>query len=75
MIKVTKMDGSEMYLNCELIESIIESPDTRITLSNGNRYIVLEPARVLLGRIVNFKASVMRHPAPKVRKRRQRLRA
>ena len=75
MIKVTKMDGSEMYLNCELMESIIESPDTRITLSNGNCYIVLEPARVLLRRIVNFKASVMRYPALKVRKRRQRLRA
>jgi flagellar protein FlbD len=61
MIKVTALDGSEMYLNADLIEIIIETPDTHITLSNGNRYIVLEPARVVIGRIVNFRARVLRH--------------
>ena len=61
MIKVTTLDGSEMYLNADLIEIIAETPDTHITLSNGNRYIVLEPARVVIGRIVNFKARLLRH--------------
>jgi flagellar protein FlbD len=61
MIKVTALDGSEMYLNADLIEIIIETPDTHITLSNGNRYIVLEPARVVIGRIVNFKSRILRH--------------
>lgn len=64
MIKVTALDGSEMYVNPDLIEIIAESPDTHITLSNGNRYLVLEPARVLIGRIVNFKARLMRHALP-----------
>jgi len=73
MIKVTMMDGSEMHLNEDLIEIIAETPDTHITLSNGNRYIALEPVQVLLGRIVNFKASVIRHAAPVARKRRHRL--
>ena len=61
MIKVTTLDGSEMYLNPDLIEIIAETPDTHITLSNGNRYLVLEPARVVIGRIVNFKARLLRH--------------
>jgi flagellar protein FlbD len=63
MIKVTNLDGSEMYLNPDLIEIISETPDTHVTLSNGNRYIVLEPARVVIGRIVNFKARLLRRPA------------
>jgi flagellar protein FlbD len=61
MIKVTALDGSEMYLNPDLIEIISETPDTHITLSNGNRYLVLEPARVVIGRIVAFKARLFRH--------------
>jgi len=61
MIRVTKMDGSQIYLNCDLIESIAESPDTHITLSNGNHYIVLESAWLLRQSIVNFKSLVLRH--------------
>jgi flagellar protein FlbD len=64
MIKVTTLDGSEMYLNPDLIEIISETPDTHITLSNGNRYLVLEPARVVIGRIVSFKARLLRHAQP-----------
>ena len=62
MIKVTALDGSEMYLNPDLIEIIAETPDTHITLSNGNRSLVLEPARVVIGRIVSFKARLVRRP-------------
>jgi len=69
MIKVTSLDGSEMYLNPDLIEIITETPDTHITLSNGNRYLVLEPASVVIGRIVNFKARLMRRAAPGAPKR------
>ena len=60
MIRVTTLDGSEMYLNADLIEIIAETPDTHITLSNGNRYLVLEPASVVIGRIVSFKARLLR---------------
>ena len=69
MIKVTSLDGSEMYLNADLIEIITETPDTHVTLSNGNRYIVLEPARGVIGRIVSFKARLLRRAAPDAAKR------
>ena len=69
MIKVTTRDGTEMYLNPDLIETITETPDTHITLSNGNRYLVLEPARVLIGRIVNFKAHLLRQATTSVARR------
>jgi len=73
MVKVTTMDGSVIYLNEDLIESIAELHDTRITLANGNRYIVLEHTGELLGRIVSFKASVLRRAASGGRRRRKRL--
>jgi flagellar protein FlbD len=60
MIKLTRLDGSEVYLNPDHIETIEETPDTHITLSNGNSYLFLEPAKVVIGRIVCFKARVLR---------------
>lgn len=69
MIRLTRMNGSEIYLNPALIESVEESPDTGITLSNGNRYLVLEPARVIIDRIVNFQARIFRRSSrPDTRK-------
>jgi flagellar protein FlbD len=64
MIKVTTLDGSEMFLNADLIEIVNETPDTHLTLTNGNHYIVLEPARVVIGRIVAFKARLLRRAQP-----------
>lgn len=60
MIRLTRLNGSEFYLNHTLIETVEESPDTHLTLSNGNRYLVLEPARVIVDRIVNIQARVLR---------------
>lgn len=69
MIRVTTRDGSEMYLNPDLIETITETPDTHITLSNGNRYLVLESARVVIDRVVNFKAHLFKRASAGVAKR------
>jgi flagellar protein FlbD len=60
MIKLTRLDGSEMFLNPDLIEILEEIPDTHITLTNGNKYLFLEPAVVVIERIVSFKARVLR---------------
>lgn len=64
MIRLTRMNGGEFYLNHSLIETVEESPDTLLTLSNGNRYIVLEPARVIIDRIMSRQASVLRRASP-----------
>jgi flagellar protein FlbD len=61
MIRVTRLDGSQMYLNEDLIEIIEETPDTHITLTNGKRYLVRERASVLIEQIVCFRARVIAH--------------
>ncbi len=59
MIKVTRLDGSEMYLNADLIELMEETPDTHITLTNGDRYVIREKTSVLLERIIAFRARII----------------
>jgi flagellar protein FlbD len=59
MVKLTRLNGSELYVNPALIELIEELPDTHITLTNGNRYIVLEPARIVVERIIAFNARAL----------------
>lgn len=60
MIKLTRFDSTVMYLNQDLIEVIEEVPETHITLTNGNRYLVLESTRTIIDKIISFKASIMR---------------
>lgn len=60
MIKVTSLHGSEMFINSDLIEKIVQAPDTVITLVNGNTYVVSEPAHVLFVRIADYKAHILR---------------
>ena len=42
MIDVTKLNGKEITVNCELIELVEETPDTVITLTTGKKIIVKE---------------------------------
>lgn len=44
MISVTRLNGTQMWLNALLIETVEETPDTYITLVTGKRLIVLERA-------------------------------
>ncbi len=60
MIRLTRLDRSEFYLNPDLIECIEETPDTVITLTNGNHFLVREKLRVITERIISFKARIVR---------------
>lgn len=60
MIRLTRLNGGELYVNPDLIEIIEEIPETHLTLSNGNRYLVLEPARIVIERIISLRARVLR---------------
>ena len=44
MICLTRFNGSQFFLNIEHIQTVEETPDTHILLTNGQRYIVLETA-------------------------------
>lgn len=55
MIILNKLNGEEFALNDELIETIIENPDTTIKLTNGNVYLASQTMREVIDRIAKFK--------------------
>lgn len=60
MVAVTRLDKQLMYLNPDHIICIEETPDTVITLFNGNRYIVIDRASTVISRVVAFRARISR---------------
>lgn len=42
MIEVTKINGTKILVNTNLIETVEETPDTVITLTDGKKLIVKE---------------------------------
>ena len=55
MVKLTKQNGEEFYLNIDLIEIIKEVPHTVIITVNDDKYLVKETAEEILKRIVEFR--------------------
>ncbi|MGI6450286.1 MAG: flagellar FlbD family protein [Desulfitobacteriia bacterium] len=60
MIFVTRLNSKEFAINPDLIEIIEETPDTVITLTNNNKYIVKETATEIINRITKFRRAC--HP-------------
>ncbi len=58
MIKLTKMNKFEIILNVDLIETIEETPDTVITLTNGHKIIVIEKADQIIEKIIEYKRKI-----------------
>ena len=58
MIKLTRLNHSPLIVNSDLIEHIEVTPDTVITLTSGQKLIVLESAEEIVDRIVAFRKSI-----------------
>ncbi|SDY91552.1 flagellar FlbD family protein [Tindallia californiensis] len=55
MIKLTRLNKSEIVVNAELIQYIEETPDTVITLTTGNKIVVLENTSDIIEKVIDFK--------------------
>ena len=58
VIAITRLDGSAVLLNLDLIVSIEQTPDTLIALTTGDRVLVRERPDELVERIVAFRRQV-----------------
>ncbi|AOY77313.1 flagellar FlbD family protein [Clostridium formicaceticum] len=58
MIKLKRLNHSEVILNCEIIELIEETPDTVITLVNGHKIVVKETADEIIEKVIAFKKKI-----------------
>jgi len=59
MIQVTRLNGQPLLLNSDLVKLIENTPDTVITLVNGEKIVVKETGEQILERIVEFRRRVL----------------
>jgi flagellar protein FlbD len=64
MIQLTRLNNSPLIVNSDLVKFVEQSPDTVITLVNGEKILVREKADEVLSRIVEFRRSLLQGIAP-----------
>jgi len=58
MIHLTRLNHLPLVLNADLIETIEVTPDTVISLTTGQKLVVLEAAEEVVRRVVEFRRSI-----------------
>lgn len=54
MILLTRLNGTDLWLNPLLIESIEETPDTVVTMTNAHKYVVRQSATDIAKETANY---------------------
>ena len=62
MIWVTRLDGTELAVNSDLILTIESTPDTVLALTNGERLLVQQTVPEIIERILAFRRQVVHGP-------------
>lgn len=55
MIKLTRINGTELLLNEQFIEAAEQTPDTVVTMQNGHRYLVQESIEDIIEKSALFR--------------------
>jgi len=58
MIHLTRLNGNPLVVNCELIKFAESSPDTVLTLTNGEKIVVRESCGEVVERACAWRARV-----------------
>jgi flagellar protein FlbD len=64
MIELTRLNGSRLAINCDLIKYAEAAPDTVLTLITGEKLVVKEPCGEVSQRTLDYRAAVLRKAWP-----------
>jgi flagellar protein FlbD len=59
MIELTRLNGTPIVLNSDLIKTAEASPDTMLTLINGEKIIVREACEEVTERVLAYRARLL----------------
>ena len=62
MIYVTRLDGSQLVVNADLIETVEHTADTVISLVDGKRLVVATAVGDIVEQIVAYRQRIARGP-------------
>ena len=65
MIYVTRLDGSILVVNADLIETVEHTADTVITLLDGKKLVVKTPVKDVVDSVIGYRQTIARGPLPK----------
>jgi flagellar protein FlbD len=66
MIRLTRINRIPLVINSDLIEHIEVTPDTVVSLTTGQKFMVLESADDVIDRVVRFRREIL-HAEPERR--------
>jgi len=55
LIELTKLNNKKFVINSDLIETVEAMPDTTISLTTGNKYVVKESVSEIIHKIIEFR--------------------
>lgn len=58
MIELTKLNDDSITINCELIETMEETPDTVISLTSGRKIIVKESRQEVKNLVKSYRKDI-----------------
>lgn len=58
MIRVTRLDGTEYYINPHQIESMETTPDTTLIMLSGKHVVIRERPEEIIERIVAYRRRI-----------------
>ncbi len=60
MVTLTKIDGSRISVNPDMIKFVEETPDTVITMFTGEKMLVREPQEFIIQKIMLLRRKILR---------------
>ena len=59
MIRLCRLNGSEIYLNADLVATVEAHHDTVVTLVDGKTFVVRDSAEQVVDSVTRYRASVL----------------
>ncbi|MEO8026989.1 MAG: flagellar FlbD family protein [Bryobacteraceae bacterium] len=62
MIRLTRINRAELVVNADLIEHVDATPDTVISMTTGQKFMVRETAEEVVERVIAFRRRILAFP-------------
>jgi flagellar protein FlbD len=66
MIEVTKLNGENIIVNADHIESVEAQPDTALVLDNGKRIVIRNRVSEVVSKVIEYQRTIRMATGPRV---------
>lgn len=66
MIRLTRINHAELVVNADLIEHIEITPDTVISMTTGQKFMVRENAQEVIRKVIEFRRAILTTPVEQI---------